>query len=118
MTRGGLWYARSITAWICAPVRGALSPSPIFAFRQKLRIHHGGGERLAQRGQALDQDAGRHEEWPAERERRKRRLHHQPVVVACDEIGGERHVRELGELFRPILHDGLRGLVAQPCGPS
>src|SRR5262249_51328148 len=31
MTRGGLWEARSITAWICAPMRGALSPSPSFS---------------------------------------------------------------------------------------
>src|SRR5690348_5494461 len=31
MTRGGLWYARSITPWIRAPARGALSPSPSFS---------------------------------------------------------------------------------------
>src|SRR5262249_20615754 len=28
MTRGGLWEARSITAWICAPVRRPVGPSP------------------------------------------------------------------------------------------
>src|SRR5258708_19344636 len=52
------------------------------------------------RGQALDRNAGRREERPAECERRNRRLHQQLVVVACDEIGGEWHVGELGELFR------------------
>src|SRR5262249_46329271 len=36
-----------------------VEPKPqLFAFREKLRIRHGGGERLAQRGQALDRDGG------------------------------------------------------------
>src|SRR6266446_5872864 len=103
---------------LCAGAR-RIEPKPDpFALRQKLRVRNGGRERVAQRGQALDRNAWRQEERPAECERRKRRLHQQLVVVACDEIGGEWHIGELGELFRPILHDGLRGLVAQPCGPS
>src|SRR6202030_4505311 len=80
---------------LCAGAR-RIEPKPDpFALRQKLRVRHGGGERLAQRGEALDRNTRRQEEWPAEREWCKRRLHQQPVVVACDEIGGERHVVEL-----------------------
>src|SRR5262245_51123800 len=94
-----------------------VEPKPqLFALREKVRIRHGGGERSAQRGQALDRNAGRYKERPAERERRKRRLHHQPVVVAGDKIGGEWHVMELGELFRPVLHDDFAVLSRSHAG--
>src|SRR5262249_4416575 len=41
-----------------------------------------------------------------------------PIVILGDEIRSERHVIKLGELLRPILQNGPRGLLAEPSRPG
>ena len=102
---------------IASPVVGSMSNFSRLASLDERRIVHHRVERLAQRRDALRRRVRRGEDRPPDVGRGRQHAQQLAILVIGAEIHQQRHVRQIGRLGEPDLHQDVDLLLGDPVRP-